>query len=83
MDFLLQLKFLYENHTYFGNNGLLNLMQSTDILTHTPLDVYRDDFDVSTEENYVEMLGFQMTTKNMLMVRHLRSFLNRGNVKVI
>ena len=24
MDFMLQLKFLYDNHKYFENNGLLN-----------------------------------------------------------
>ena len=80
MDFLLQLKFLYENHTYFGNNGLLNLMQSTDILNHTPLDVYRDDFDVSTKKT---MLNGWVSKdyKNMLMVRHLRSFLTEVMLK--
>ena len=25
-------------------------MQSTDILNHTPLDIHRDDFDVSNEK---------------------------------
>ena len=71
---MLQLKFLYDNRTYFTNNGLLNLMQSTDILNHTPLDVYKDEFDVSKEKT---MLNSWTSNdyKNILMIRHLRSFL--------
>ena len=59
MDFILQLKFLYDNQKYFGNNGVINLMQSTDILNHTPLDVYRDDFDVSKEKTILKCLDFK------------------------
>ena len=29
-------------------------MQSTDILNHTPLDVYRDEFDVSKEKTMLK-----------------------------
>ena len=74
MDFMLQLKFLYDNRTYFGNNGLLNLMQSTDILNHTPLDVYRDDFEVSKKKTMLNA-WVSKDYKNILMIRHLRSFL--------
>jgi len=73
MDFMLQLKFLYDNHKYFGNNGLLNLMQSTDILDHTPLDVYRDDFEVSKEKTMLNS-WVSNDTKNTLMIRHLKAF---------
>ena len=74
MDFILQLKFLYDNHKYFGNNGVINLMQSTDILNHTPLDIYRDDFDVSKEKTILNAWTSN-DYKNILMVRHLRAFL--------
>jgi radical SAM superfamily enzyme YgiQ (UPF0313 family) len=74
MDFMLQLKFLYDNRTYFSNNGLINLMQSTDILNHTPLDVYRDDFEVSKEKTMLKS-WVSKDYKNVLMIRHLRSFL--------
>ena len=80
MDFLLQLKFLYENRTYFGNNGLLNLMQSTDILNHTPLDIHREDFDVSKEKTMLNS-WVSKDYKNMLMIRHLRSFLTEVMLK--
>jgi len=73
MDFMLQLKFLYDNHKYFGNNGLLNLMQSTDILDHTPLDVYRDEFEVSKEKTMLNS-WVSNDTKNTLMIRHLKAF---------
>jgi len=73
MDFMLQLKFLYDNHKYFGNNGLLNLMQSTDILDHTPLDVYKDEFDVSKEKTILNSWTSN-DYKNILMIRHLRAF---------
>ena len=74
MDFMLQLKFLYDNHKYFTNNGLLNLMQSTDILDHTPLDVYKDEFDVSKEKTILNSWTSN-DYKNTLMIRHLRAFL--------
>jgi hypothetical protein len=80
MDFILQLKFLYENRTYFGNNGLLNLMQSTDILNHTPLDIHREDFDVSKEKTMLNS-WVSKDYKNMLMIRHLRSFLTEVMLK--
>ena len=80
MDFLLQLKFLYENRTYFANNGLLNLMQSTDILNHTPLDIHREDFDVSKEKTMLNS-WVSKDYKNMLMIRHLRSFLTEVMLK--
>jgi radical SAM superfamily enzyme YgiQ (UPF0313 family) len=73
MDFMLQLKFLYDNHKYFGNNGLLNLMQSTDILDHTPLDVYKDEFDVSREKTILNSWTSN-DYKNILLIRHLRAF---------
>ena len=73
MDFMLQLKFLYDNHKYFGNNGLLNLMQSTDILDHTPLDVYKDEFDVSKEKTILNSWTSN-DYKNILLIRHLRAF---------
>ena len=74
MDFMLQLKFLYDNHKYFANNGLLNLMQSTDILDHTPLDVYKDEFDVSKEKTILNSWTSN-DYKNISMIRHLRAFL--------
>ena len=74
MDFLLQLKFLYDNQKYFHNNGILNLMQSTDIMDSTPLDVYRDDFNVFKKE---QILNSWVTKdyKSFLVVRHLKGFL--------
>ena len=60
-------------HT-FSNNGLINLMQSTDILNHTPLDVYRDEFEVSKEKTMLKS-WVSKDYKNILMIRHLRSFL--------
>ena len=74
MDFILQLKFLYDNHKYFQNNGVINLMQSTDILNHTPLDIHRDDFDVSKEKTILNCWTSN-DYKNILMIRHLRAFL--------
>ena len=73
MDFMLQLKFLYDNHKYFTNNGLLNLMQSTDILDHTPLDVYKDEFEVSKEKTILNSWTSN-DYKNILMIRHLSHF---------
>ena len=73
MDFMLQLQFLYDNPKYFGNNGLLNLMQSTDILDHTPLDVYKDEFDVSKEKTILNSWTSN-DYKNILLIRHLRAF---------
>jgi hypothetical protein len=49
-------------------------MQSTDILNHTPLDVYRDDFEVSKKKTMLNA-WVSKDYKNILMIRHLRSFL--------
>ena len=65
------IKILYDNRKYFQNNGLINLMQSTDILNHTPLDVYRDEFDVSKEKTILNAWTSN-DYKNILMVRHLK-----------
>ena len=48
-------------------------MQSTDILDHTPLDVYRDDFEVSKEKTMLNS-WVSNDTKNTLMIRHLKAF---------
>ena len=73
MDFLLQVKFIYDNAKYFERNGTLNLMLSTDILTDTPLDVYMDDFEIMRDK---EMFNSWISTdyKNTLVIRHLRGF---------
>ena len=55
-------------------------MQSTDILDHTPLDVYRDDFDVSKEKTIFKSWTSN-DYKNILMVRHLKSFLTEVMLK--
>ena len=49
-------------------------MQSTDILNHTPLDIHRDDFDVSKEKTILNAWTSN-DYKNILMIRHLRAFL--------
>ena len=49
-------------------------MQSTDILDHTPLDVYKDEFDVSKEKTILNSWTSN-DYKNISMIRHLRAFL--------
>jgi len=73
MDFLLQVKFIYDNAKYFERNGTLNLMLSTDILPDTPLDVHMDDFEIMRDK---EMFNSWISTdyKNILVIRHLRGF---------
>ena len=46
-------------------------MQSTDILDHTPLDVYKDEFDVSKRKTILNSWTSN-DYKNILMIRHLR-----------
>jgi len=73
MDFLLQIKFMYDNSKYFQHKGKLNLMQSTDVLDGIPLDVYRDDYEISkTGEFFNSWISNDF--KNTLVVRHLRGF---------
>ena len=73
MDFLLQVKFIYDNAKYFENNGTLNLMLATDILDNTPLDEYKEDFEVFKDK---QMFKSWVSTdyKNTLVIRHLRGF---------
>ena len=72
MDFMQQIKFLYDNRKYFENNGLLNLMRSTDLLNNTPIEVYRDKFDVSTDDELINC-WISNDRRNFLAVRYLRS----------
>ena len=65
-------KFLYDNRKYFENNGLLNLMRSTDLLNNTPIEVYRDKFDVSTDDELINC-WISNDRRNFLAVRYLRS----------
>ena len=53
MDFLIGSKWLFDNAKNFGEFGEILLLQSTDIYDHTPLDVYKDEFDVSKEKTMV------------------------------
>ena len=72
MDFMIQLKFLYDNRKYFENNGLVNLMRSTDMLNNTPLEVYRDKFDISTDSKLFNT-WVSDDRRNFLAIRYLRS----------
>lgn len=72
MDFMQQLKFLYDNRKYFENNGLVNLMRSTDLLNNTPIEEYRDKFDVSTDNKLINC-WISNDKRNFLAVRYLRS----------
>lgn len=72
MDFMIQLKFLYDNRKYFKNNGLLNLMRSTDMLNNTPLEVYRDKFDISNN-NKLFNTWVSNDKRNFLAIRYFRS----------
>ena len=74
IDFMTGLKFLYDNKKYFGRNGGIFLMQSTDIIDNTPLDIYKEKFDVSDDKKIFKS-WVSNDLKNFLLVRHLRSYL--------
>ena len=50
IDFLCGMYFLYEIRNYFQSKGRIYLMQNIDVIENTPLDVYRDVFDISKTE---------------------------------
>ena len=81
MDFLVGSKWLYDNAKYFRANGEITLLQSTDIYDNTPLDVYKDEFDVSKENSFLND-WVSNDNKNFLLVRHLRSFLYEAQVNI-
>ena len=81
MDFLIGSKWLFDNAKNFGEFGEILLLQSTDIYDHTPLDVYKDEFDVSKEKTMVNC-WISNDNKSFLMVRHLRSFLYEAQVNM-
>jgi radical SAM superfamily enzyme YgiQ (UPF0313 family) len=74
IDFMTGLKFLYDNKKYFGRNGGIFLMQSTDIIDNTPLDIYKEKFDVSADKKLFKS-WVSKDLKNFLLIRHLRSYL--------
>jgi|TARA_B100000073_G_scaffold232373_1_gene194179 radical SAM superfamily enzyme YgiQ (UPF0313 family) len=80
IDFMTGLKFLYDNKKYFGRNGGIFLMQSTDIIDNTPLDIYKDKFDVSNDKKLFNS-WVSKDSKNFLLVRHLRSYLTEVLLK--
>jgi hypothetical protein len=78
MDFLLTIKFLLENSKYFlaedtTSPTRLNLMQATDVLDKTPLDIFRDDFEVAKDKEIFNCWISNDLT-NTLVVRHLRGY---------
>ena len=80
IDFMTGLKFLYDNKKYFGRNGGIFLMQSTDIIDNTPLDIYKEKFDVSNDKKLFNS-WVSKDSKNFLLVRHLRSYLTEVLLK--
>ena len=80
IDFMTGLKFLYDNKKYFGRNGGIFLMQSTDIIDNTPLDIYKDKFDVSNDKKLFNS-WVSKDSKIFLLVRHLRSYLTEVLLK--
>ena len=54
MDFLCGMYFLYEIRNYFQSKGRIYLMQNIDVIENTPLDVYRDVFDISKTETLLK-----------------------------
>ena len=80
IDFMTGLKFLYDNKKYFGRNGGIFLMQSTDIIDNTPLDIYKEKFDVSNDKKLFNS-WVSNDSKNFLLVRHLRSYLTEVLLK--
>jgi radical SAM superfamily enzyme YgiQ (UPF0313 family) len=77
MDFLVGLKFLYdvkECFKYDWNSGRINLMKGTDVLDDTPLDLYRDIFDISKDESLLKN-WVSNDYKNHIFIRHLRAHL--------
>ena len=77
IDFLNSLKFLYDVKDYFkydGRSGRINLMKGTDVLVDTPLDLYRDVFDISKNESLLKN-WISNDYKNNIFSRDLRSHL--------
>jgi len=77
MDFLVGLKFLYDVKNYFKYGeecGRINLMKGTDVLDGTPLDLYRDVFDISKNESLLKN-WISNDYKNNIFSRHLRAHL--------
>ena len=79
MDFLLTIKFLFDNSKYFLAENTtsvtrLNLMQATDVLDKTPLDIFRDDFEVAKDKEIFNCWISNDLT-NTLVVRQLRGYL--------
>jgi len=77
MDFLVGLKFLYDIKDCFKYDwkaGRINLMKGTDVLDGTPLDLYRDVFDISKNESLLKN-WISNDYKNNIFSRHLRAHL--------
>ena len=77
MDFLVGLKFLYDVKDCFKYGeecGRINLMKGTDVLDGTPLDLYRDVFDISKNESLLKN-WISNDYKNNIFSRHLRAHL--------
>ena len=53
MDFMSVLNGYMIIRNTLETNGEITLLQSTDIYDNTPLDVYKDEFDVSKENSFL------------------------------